>query len=526
MKQQIDTQDATPGKALYRSIIADYDTETSLCELIDNAIDVWTIKGKNFNLIINIIIDIQRQVIRVTDNAGGIQKDNLHFVIGPGHSSNESSANIIGIFGVGSKRSVIALSPQITIKSKYKKQPTYTIEITDEWLKTDDWRFPIFQDGEIEPNSTEIEMVKIRKVLNKDSLWLIRNHLSDVYGKLLDDKKIQIFLNGDLLKGTKFDESWSYNDIVPPKGYAIEVNLNGRIVNVKFTGGITCEGGDSGWGDFGVYVYCNERLIVKRMKTYDVGFGKGQAGEPHNYMSLTRVIVEINGPADLMPWNSSKNGIDTKHEVFNLLRPQLVDLVKHYTAGSKSLFPERKEKVFIFSKGKVKYEALDSISQIDTSLLPVIPKIKKSIFHKIKQANQALADSDPWIVGTYESVAIAESIKTKNFETKNRVILILLDSSIEIAFKDYLTNKISEFYNDAKLTDIFEKRHKVHDAVKKHSGTSLDATDWTNLNYFYRLRCDLVHRRTTANVTDSDIAKFTKLTKKVHKKLLGIKYPT
>lgn len=525
MKQQVDIQDATPGKAIFRSIIADYNTETSLCELIDNSIDIWNLKGRSFELNIIINIDIQRQTIKIKDNAGGIKKDDLHYIIGPGHSTNDSSEHIIGTFGVGSKRSVIALSPHITIKSRYKKQPTHIVEITDDWLKDEDWKFPIYQDSEIEPNSTIIEMVKIRKILDKDSLKLIKEHLSSVYGKILDNKNISITLNGDPVTGIKYDNVWSYNEDVPPRGYQINLTLNRKNVTVKITGGITCEGGDTGFGDYGVYIYCNNRLIVKRLKTYDVGFGKGLAGEPHNYLSLTRIIVEIEGSAELMPWNSSKNAIDSKHEVFVLLRPKLLELVKHYTQGSKSLFPERKEKVFPYSEGKIKFETLDSVSEIDTTSLPTIPKVKKGIFHKIKQANDSLSNSEPWVVGIYETVAIAENLKTKTFETKNRVILILLDSSIEIAFKDYLTNKVTHFYSDAKLAEIFEKRHLVHKEVKKFCGTLLDSSDWTNLDYFYRLRCDLVHKRATAGIIDSDILKFTKITKKVHKKLLGIKYP-
>jgi hypothetical protein len=40
--EQIDLIDATPNKRIYRSIIADYDLNTGISELIDNAIDVWS----------------------------------------------------------------------------------------------------------------------------------------------------------------------------------------------------------------------------------------------------------------------------------------------------------------------------------------------------------------------------------------------------------------------------------------------------------------------------------------------------
>ncbi len=36
---EIETIDATPNKRIYRSIIADYDLKTAICELVDNALD-------------------------------------------------------------------------------------------------------------------------------------------------------------------------------------------------------------------------------------------------------------------------------------------------------------------------------------------------------------------------------------------------------------------------------------------------------------------------------------------------------
>jgi len=41
MKKEIGIVDAVPSKRLFLSIIADYDLNRSICELIDNAIDIW-----------------------------------------------------------------------------------------------------------------------------------------------------------------------------------------------------------------------------------------------------------------------------------------------------------------------------------------------------------------------------------------------------------------------------------------------------------------------------------------------------
>lgn len=41
MREQIDRLDATPTKGIFHPMIADYDLNRSICELVDNGFDVW-----------------------------------------------------------------------------------------------------------------------------------------------------------------------------------------------------------------------------------------------------------------------------------------------------------------------------------------------------------------------------------------------------------------------------------------------------------------------------------------------------
>ncbi|WP_268768323.1 hypothetical protein [Leptospira noguchii] len=43
MKHKASLEDVAPSRNVYRLIIADYNAEIALCELIDNAIDIWKI---------------------------------------------------------------------------------------------------------------------------------------------------------------------------------------------------------------------------------------------------------------------------------------------------------------------------------------------------------------------------------------------------------------------------------------------------------------------------------------------------
>jgi DNA gyrase/topoisomerase IV subunit B len=77
MKKEVGQLDATPSKRLFLSIIADYDLNRSICELVDNGLDVWVRGGKARDISINITLDKVQQTITVEDDAGGVAKSEL-----------------------------------------------------------------------------------------------------------------------------------------------------------------------------------------------------------------------------------------------------------------------------------------------------------------------------------------------------------------------------------------------------------------------------------------------------------------
>src|SRR5712664_2045581 len=122
MKKETDTIDATPSKRLFLSIIADYDLNRSICELVDNALDVWVRGGKTKHIGIGITLNKVQQTITVEDDAGGLAKSDLRYVVGPGQTGTSPTDETIGIFGVGTKRAVVALAQDIAIKTRHGKQ--------------------------------------------------------------------------------------------------------------------------------------------------------------------------------------------------------------------------------------------------------------------------------------------------------------------------------------------------------------------------------------------------------------------
>lgn len=326
MKNQLIEIDATPSKRIYMSIIADYHLTIALCELIDNAIDSWINNGKSNPLIIDIVLDYQQQAIIVNDNAGGIHEEDIKLVISPGGSKNDEDSESIGIFGVGSKRAVVALSQHIKITSRYKTNKTLSIEFDDNWIRDPNWNILLYEVDDISVNTTIIELAKLRESINIDDESRLENHLGATYSSFILHQDFSLVVNGRQISAVTFD-SWSFPPSFGPKNYTgtIEIDSENKV-DFDILAGLTQQGDPSG-GEYGIYFYCNDRLIARAYKGYELGFRAGMAGQPHPSISLTRVIVRLRGKAQLMPWNSSKSEINTKSQTFKALQEYILQIV-------------------------------------------------------------------------------------------------------------------------------------------------------------------------------------------------------
>lgn len=327
MKKQVGPLDATPSKRLFHSIIADYDLNRSICELVDNGIDVWVKGGKKSKISINIVLDKAQQTISVEDDAGGLPKEELNFIVGPGQTGTDPSEETIGIFGVGTKRAVVALAQEIKIKTRYKKNKTYQIDIDDKWIEDENWELPYYEIDDLNEGTTLVELQRLRVQINDRVITQLRDHLCATYAKFLENSSICLKINSEVLT-PKFFDNWAYPPKYEPRHYKgiLPTEDNDKIKVEAFAGLI--RESSPGAGEYGVYFYCNDRLVARALKSFDVGFTRGFAGVPHPKVSLTRVIVFLNGKATSMPWNSSKSDISTKHLVFVAIHDWLLQVVK------------------------------------------------------------------------------------------------------------------------------------------------------------------------------------------------------
>lgn len=521
MKQKIGQIDATPSKRVYSSIIADYSLSTGICELVDNAIDQWARDGKSRHLNVAVTIELGQQTIMVSDNAGGLEKNELGLIVTPGNSNQTGEGESIGLFGVGSKRAVVALAQQVQIRTRRKSAKTHLLEFDDHWLKDGAWNMDFYEVDQIDPSSTFIELAKLRFSVDGNDVEHLREHLAATYAKFLQTKDVTILLQGKAIAPLIF-ENWAFPPDYSPHLFKGElVTEEGETILLESVAGLINEPGSIA-GEYGVYFYCNDRLVAKALKSFDVGFVAGLAGAPHNVVSLVRVLISLKGPAKCMPWNSSKSGINVNHRIFKAIQKWLTQTVTGFANVCKRLHGDWDEQIFKYPKGNfVNYDITD-FDKVKKGFLPPLPAKKVKYAVALYQANAKILATKPWTQGLYEADIAVELIQKQNLQQKNRLALILLDSSLEIAFKDFLVNESGKYFTDAQLVTLFASRHNVENEVKTH--VTFPPEVWKKLKFFYGLRCKLVHERSSASISDEQIEDYKNLVHKVLSRLFKLKW--
>lgn len=522
-KREVGLLDATPEKRMYWAIISDYDIKTGICELIDNAIDLWMGETPQRKLLVELTLDPERQLIQIKDNARGVKEEDLRLLVAPGASLNSPEAETIGIFGVGGKRAVIALAESVVIKTRHKAGKTFQIDIGADWLASPDWQIPHFEIPAIDPGVTIIDLSSLRKSFDESAIADLGAHLGETYAWFLRNGNCTIEVNGVTVSPIEFDH-WAFPHGFEPRRAALTVPLKGHAsVNVEVVSGLIRDR-DPARENYGVYFYCNERLIVKERKSREVGyFITSEAGVPHPDASLCRAIIRMNGSASLMPWNSTKSDINTNHPIFQGVRPTLIQLVSHFSSLSRRLKNEWESKVFKFEKGSIKDIDPVDAQQPKRLVLPPLPRVNKPHVEALKAKNKKQIRDLPWTLGLIEAMAAVDIIARQKLETKNRIALILLDSNFEIALKEFIVHRTDLFPpSQFKIQELFERRHRVISAVTQK--VSIPSKLLDKAKHYYELRNKLTHERATISITDTDVENYQETIEQILSTLFGLKF--
>jgi hypothetical protein len=364
----------------------------------------------------------------------------------------------------------------------------------------------------------------LRKPFSHEHVEEIKAHLGETYAWFLQ-QGCSLTVNDTNIPAKDFN-SWAFPKGFPPRNVPFEVKLGTEKVNVDIIAGLITDR-DPEQENYGVYVYCNHRLIIKELRTRDVGyFVTAEAGVPHPDASLCRAIVHVQGPAKLMPWNSMKSGINTGHPVFQRLRPIPIQLVSHFSSLSRRLKHDWDEKVTTHTTGSIESAPALEVAPGKRLNLPELPRVNKPQVERLKASNKKILKDSPWTVGLVEAIAAVEIIARQRLDTKNRIALILLDSNFEIALKEFVVHRTDLFqthlYTDAKIQQLFKNRPNVIQEVTNK--VPIPSTLLSKASHYYGLRNKLIHERATVGITDADVENYRSTIQNVLKILFKLKF--
>lgn len=491
--------DTTPDKKILLTVSKDIDLRRGISEMVDNSIDRWIVQNRAFSLKISIFMNEGEQTIQYEDNSGGIKEENLNLIIKPGGTERTEDEETIGIFGIGSKRALIALSDYSETISRFPGENTFKIIVDDEWLREDTWKIPKYCTDDIDEGKTIFRLRSLKFEFDEDQINEIKKALGETYYFYVKDQNVSISVNGTTIQPSIFDQ-WAYPPNRHPRKYLFEFRgQSDDPVKCEVLVGLRLEA--SVVGEYGFDLYCNDRLVTKHVRDHRLGFKKGMLGLPHPAKARFYGIIKLNGKNKDMPWNSTKSDIDILNPTYPQLEDPLLKVSKPYVQLSTRLCSSAEEEILPHNRGRI--EVLDLTSRrSNVDDFPDLPPGRITYIEKANRVNREVLRNSPWTRGLLENILAVDLLLKSKLQRKNRYSLILLDSCLEIALKEYIVNVLR--------VQLSQSRRRFREALIStvRDNTDFEESVWTQIEFHHNQRNLLYHETTTLDVTDEDITNF------------------
>lgn len=340
---------ANPTKGFFITMLTkDISLIDAITDLVDNSVDgAINRKGKNGDykgLRVDLIVN--EDSFSIIDNCGGFSAEiaaKYAFRFGRTDDAENKVEGSVGTFGVGMKRALFKIGRNFSVKSVCEKSEfTITVDV-DEWKKdkNNDWKFefdhvtdqPSTDDFGTETIITELHSEVSGQFKNENFITKLKKEIKLAHEKMLE-RGLMITINEDEIE---FTPSYLLISTQIKPAYRV-INIDN--IQIKIYVGITERGKpkDAGW-----YIYCNQRLILEADQTYISGWGDGGPGF-HNTFARFRGYVFIDSDdADLLPWNTTKSGVDHDSLLYRGIRLEMIKMGKPVIDFLKDLVKENQE---------------------------------------------------------------------------------------------------------------------------------------------------------------------------------------
>ena len=338
MTEQTLVVEAAPTKEFFvYMLVRDIALPRAILDLVDNCVDgAIRLRAEDSFQGLHVALDVTRERFRIADNCGGIpvdvaQKYAFRFGRLPEAVPTKHS---IGQFGVGMKRALFKIGRQFTVQSTTGSGGFVISEDVEEWKHKPDWNFTLTElqlDPAAEPGTTvtiealhhtvseafglETFITDLRQQVQQAHTSAIERGMTfSVNGIPLEYQPIEL-LDSETLKPA-FRERY----LTSPEGV--------EPVRVRIYAGV----GESDPQEAGWYIFCNGRMVVSSDQTETTGWGtEGGTVVPkfHNRSARFRGYVFFDSDnAALLPWNTTKTGVDVDSPVFRSTKQEMISLMR------------------------------------------------------------------------------------------------------------------------------------------------------------------------------------------------------
>jgi len=340
--------DASPTKDFFISILVrDIKLVDAISDLVDNCVDgARRLRPDgNFNEL-HITLEAKPECFVIADNCGGITaKIAREYAFRFGRPVNvDNTPHSIGRFGVGMKRALFKIGEIIKIEST-APDSKFVIDID-----VDAWKNPAYVDEhgkerwDFEFNTLEEHMnnpvKKCETIITVTKLheeianeFKLENFVTRLIASIEEAHQsaigngLQIVVNEIDLKYRQ--SSLLSSKIIQPCFKTLGIQFKEKPVTVRIYAGIS----DAKLADAGWYVFCNDRLVLRADKSQATGWDQEINGvhmpKPHYQFARFRGYVFFDSDsADVLPWNTTKNGINIESSLFQGAKLEMVNAMR------------------------------------------------------------------------------------------------------------------------------------------------------------------------------------------------------
>ncbi|MEA2019322.1 MAG: ATP-binding protein, partial [Campylobacterota bacterium] len=344
-------------------ITRDIALKMAILDLVDNSIDSAYQKSDTTNLNdLYIKISCCEDKFVIEDNCSGFDIEtakNYVFRFGSNNKTEQQKSSI-GQFGIGLKRTIFKMGNLFKVESKTNDSSlivednindwstrTRVITINGEDKTEDDWHFKLSENHDVDMNSTGTRITISDLHQNIKNSFLNTVFISKLISEieiahmvsLNNGIKIEIeFFNEEkqevvIEKLKPVELSLINNEKIKPlhKSFNIELSSGEEVKVHMYLGVINREFNTSG-----VYIFCNNRTILHANKD-SLMWNRDVMGKNwhHNYALFCAYIFLESEDTSLLPWTTTKEGVDQDSETFqklaallNLISKPILDFLR------------------------------------------------------------------------------------------------------------------------------------------------------------------------------------------------------